>query len=341
LCKKCYENVKKQFKNCPLCRQANFTAKFSRLMVTVLSQYKLFCPAAECNESVPYANFAKHKESCPALNKKPCPHCKKLYWKNDFIDHFACFEELNKTAQEDKKKVVDLEWKVSELESKLGPITQSRDAHAQNNTTYKTKIRQLENDLAVEINTIENQDAVIESFANKIKELEQNLAADKRKIQNQRTSLSSLHKKANEYNVLEQKHEQLTTAFAGLTRRFAEAGQQAQMTQDQVKSSEMTISRLRSTINKTKNSEPKNIWNDAYKRASGELTSANQEVFRLRNRNRELEAELKNHQKKVKKNNSQTIKHLERVPASLDFSKNKMTRRNSKTNENRILTDLY
>lgn len=94
LCKKCFENVKMNSQNCPLCRAPNFTAKFSRLMVTVLSQYKLFCPAQECNESVPYANFAKHKKTCPVLNKKPCQQCDKFFSKDEFQEHFLCFEEL-------------------------------------------------------------------------------------------------------------------------------------------------------------------------------------------------------------------------------------------------------
>jgi len=46
------------------------------------------------------------------------------------------------------------------------------------------------------------------------------------------------------------------------------------------------------------NNESRNLWNDSFKRASGELTSANQEILRLRQRNRELEEELQNQQKK-------------------------------------------
>jgi hypothetical protein len=114
LCKTCFENVKMNSQNCPRCRKDNFTAKFSRLMLTLLSQYKLFCPAQECNESVPYADFAKHKETCPVLNKKPCQQCDKFYSKDDFQEHFTCFEELNKKAEADQKKIAKLESDVEE-----------------------------------------------------------------------------------------------------------------------------------------------------------------------------------------------------------------------------------
>jgi DNA repair exonuclease SbcCD ATPase subunit len=164
LCKKCFESVKKKFTNCPLCRQSNFTAKFSRLMVTVLSQYKLFCPAEECNESVPYAEFSKHKKTCPALNKKPCPLCKKLYWKNNFLDHFICFEELNRKAEASHKN----------FEMIHKSLTQSKEALSQNNKNLMTVKRQNEN---------------------KIAELERNLAQNNKKIQNQRNNLSMLNKK--------------------------------------------------------------------------------------------------------------------------------------------------
>ena len=159
LCKKCFESVKKKFQNCPLCRQANFTAKFSRLMVTVLSQYKLFCPAEECNESVPYADFAKHKKMCPAL-KKPCPICKKLYWKNNFLDHLSCFEELNKKA-EASQKIIEKQAAINKS------LTQSKQALSQNNKNLKSIKRQHENNIA---------------------ELEKELSEKNKIIQNQRTT---------------------------------------------------------------------------------------------------------------------------------------------------------
>ncbi|CBY24687.1 unnamed protein product [Oikopleura dioica] len=113
-CKECFNNVKKNSRDCPLCRTGNFTAKFSRLMVTVLSQYKLICPAQECKMSVNYANFAQHKKTCPVLNRKPCQNCKKDYLKEDFEEHFSCFEKLNKNAEIDKKKIAKLESEVEE-----------------------------------------------------------------------------------------------------------------------------------------------------------------------------------------------------------------------------------
>jgi len=114
LCKICLENVRNNTRNCPLCREPNFTAKFSRLMVTLLSQLKLFCPAEECNESVPYANFARHKETCRVLNRKPCSQCNGIYSRNDFQEHFSCFEELNEKTEADRKKIEKLESDVEE-----------------------------------------------------------------------------------------------------------------------------------------------------------------------------------------------------------------------------------
>ena len=132
LCTECYEKVKKQFQDCPLCRQANFSSKSSRFMLTVLSQYKLFCPAEECNESIPYEYFARHTNTCLALNKKSCPHCKKLYWKNDFQHHLSCIEELNKKNQANQKKVKD-------LQSKNKSLTRSRNDLSQNNKELKAR----------------------------------------------------------------------------------------------------------------------------------------------------------------------------------------------------------
>ncbi|CBY37773.1 unnamed protein product [Oikopleura dioica] len=230
LCKKCYESVKEQFQNCPLCRKLDFTAKFSRLMVTVLSQYKLFCPAVECNESVPYANFGEHKESCPALNKKPCPQCKKLYWKNDFLEHFSCFDELNKTAQLKEKEVTELEWKITELELKIKPITQSRDAHAKNNKNlkilnqnYAQRIHELQEALANEKDQIQNQQIVIKKFEDKTRHLEQDLATDKQKVQNQKIALSGLHKKVEEQKIVEQQLEQKIVYNDELKKKQVEA----------------------------------------------------------------------------------------------------------------------
>merc|ERR1712037_849539 len=136
-CKECIENVKKSYQPCPLCRKENFTAKFSRIMVTVLTQYKLICPADECKKSIPYANFEKHKNTCPALNKKTCPYCKKLYWKNDFQHHLSCIEELNRKAQANQKKLKD-------LESKHKSLTQSRQALSQNNKALSQTNKELE-----------------------------------------------------------------------------------------------------------------------------------------------------------------------------------------------------
>ncbi|CBY37233.1 unnamed protein product [Oikopleura dioica] len=181
ICKKCFESVKKKFQNCPLCRKANFTAKFSRLMVTVLSQYKLFCPAEECNESVLYVNFAQHKKTCPALNKKPCPSCKKLYWHKDFADHFLCFEDIIKKAQADQKKLKDLETKNKSLK-------QSKESLSQNN---------------------KNLIALKTEHENKIAELEQFIAEDSKKIKNQKNNLSFLNKKISENAQKEQKKQKV------------------------------------------------------------------------------------------------------------------------------------
>ena len=115
LCKKCFEDVKKNSRNCPLCRKANFTATFSRLMVTLLSQFKLFCPAEECNESVPYANFAKHKKTCSVLNRKPCSQCNEVYSKDDFQKHFSCFEELNKKVSTLESEVEEARMTIEQL----------------------------------------------------------------------------------------------------------------------------------------------------------------------------------------------------------------------------------
>ena len=316
-------------------------------MVTVLSQYKLFCPAAECNESVPYANFAKHKESCPALNKKPCPHCKKLYWKNDFEDHFICFDELNKTAQISEKKIVELELKITELELKIKPITQSRDAHAQNNNNlkvtnqnYSNRIRQLQADLASERQTARQlHDELssqreethynvgqLEEFGRKTQNLEHDLEMHKTKIENQKNALAGLHRKINEQKTAEQQLEQeleleirhnkvlvanmkesnanlkkladLESRYvslsqrkeslehqvqkefqqrADLTKKLHEAKQQSQMNLGKAEMSAMTISRLRSKIDKM-NTEAKPLRD-----LEEELKSAYQQISYLNN----------------------------------------------------------
>lgn len=148
LCKKCLENVKMNSRNCPLCRKDNLTAKFSRLMVTILSQYKLFCPAQECNESVPYADFAKHKETCPVLNKKPCQQCNKFYSKDDFQEHITCFEELNKKTEADQKKIAKLESDVQEArmttEQMITTFQSERREFRNKANNYEQKIKSLE-----------------------------------------------------------------------------------------------------------------------------------------------------------------------------------------------------
>ena len=115
LCKKCFENCSENSRNCPFCRKANFTAKFSRLMVTLLSQFKLFCPAQECNASVPYASFARHKETCSVLNRKPCSQCSEIYSKNDFQKHFSCFEELNNKVSTLESEVEEARMTIEQL----------------------------------------------------------------------------------------------------------------------------------------------------------------------------------------------------------------------------------
>jgi len=321
-----------QFQNCPLCRKPNFTAKFSRLMVTVLSQYKLFCPAVECHESVPYAKFANHKESCPALNKKPCPQCKKLFWKNDFQDHFVCFNELTKTLKTNEEKTSELQWQISELELKIKAITQSRDAHAQNNKNLKIsnqnitqrnyqlesdlafergRTQKLQDELANEKKQIESQKVLVKEYEDEFRHLQIEMTADKQKIQNQKNALSGLHKKVSEQKIIEKKLEQDLCHYKGstkkhlddlesknssllqsqqelkwqlqqefqqrenLTKKLHETKQQSEINLGKAEMSAMTISRLRSKINKM------NIESKSQRDLKEELESAYQQIAYL------------------------------------------------------------
>ncbi|CAG5110899.1 Oidioi.mRNA.OKI2018_I69.chr2.g5247.t1.cds [Oikopleura dioica] len=165
LCKICFNDVKKKFQNCPLCRKTNFTAKHSRLMVTVLSQLKLLCPAKECKESVAYSSFANHKKTCPALNKKPCPECKKLYWKNDFQEHFECFSKIASANENMKKKEAANLFKIKNFETKKKSFTAK-------NKELQNKIKTLEQSATVSKEAelkIERQKKEIAMFHEKIK----------------------------------------------------------------------------------------------------------------------------------------------------------------------------
>ena len=85
-------------------------------MVAVLSQYKLLCPAQECNESVPYENFAQHIETCQAMIKKSCSYCKKMFSKSDFQEHFSCFDELNNIGKADERNLKHIKKLKSDVE---------------------------------------------------------------------------------------------------------------------------------------------------------------------------------------------------------------------------------
>merc|ERR1712037_653972 len=96
LCKVCFEDVKKQYPSCPLCRASNYSAKPSRLMVSVLSTITLCCPAVECQEKILYDNFKKHKESCAYFNMKKCDQCNVKMEVLELQRHLACVAVIEK-----------------------------------------------------------------------------------------------------------------------------------------------------------------------------------------------------------------------------------------------------
>ena len=104
LCKVCFEDVKPKFASCPLCRASNYSAKPSRLMVSVLSTITLSCPAEECSEKFLYSQFLKHKETCDFLNMKTCDQCNVKMDLPEFERHLACIKTLLKNLEEVKKK---------------------------------------------------------------------------------------------------------------------------------------------------------------------------------------------------------------------------------------------